>query len=65
MFDVMVLVRRDGGAAWNTDTVTGSRSRALTRRRELYPNIGRGGLGAVRVVDCRTALEVYPERWER
>lgn len=64
LFDVMVLVRRDGGAAWNTDTVTGSRRRALERRGELYDRIGRGGLGGVRVVD-QAGGEVYPERWER
>lgn len=65
MFDVMVMVARDGGAAWNTDTVTGSRRRALERRGELYTRIGRGGLGAVRVVHAWTGAEVYPERWER
>ena len=64
MYDVTVFRTGPAGAGWGTDTVTGSRRRALERRAELYERLGRADLRGVRVVDDR-GLEVYPERWER
>lgn len=65
LFDVEVFTGRAGSWGWNTDTVTGSRRRALERRAELYARIGQGGLRGARITNSQTGEQVYPERWER